>query len=204
MTIWSEAVFSPFSMIISMSDYSKLIVITNRLLCEGPFISQIEKVCSLKPCSLILREKDLPADEYEALALSVNSICEKNGVAFYIHSHIETAVKNGFKNIHLSIPALREGLNDLSRFENISVSCHSKEDVIEAEKAGATRIILGTIFETACKEGLRGRGVSFVKEICKTTDLPVYAIGGITLQNLAGVLSAGAAGGCMMSGFMKM
>ena len=203
MTIWSAAVFSPSSTIIFMFDYRKLIVITNRHLCGGNFAAQIEKVCSLEPCSLILREKDLSDDEYEALALRVNGICEKHGVPFYIHSHIDTAVKHGFKNIHLSVSSLRVA-EDLRCFENISVSCHSEEDVKLAEQAGASRIILGTVFETDCKPGLEGRGTAFVREICEKTALPVYAIGGITLQNLGSVIDAGAAGGCMMSGFMTL
>ena len=204
MMIWSAADFSPFSTIISMCDYSKLIVITNRLLCEGDFIAQIEKVCALKPCSLVLREKDLIENEYEALAVTVSGICEKNGVAFYVHSHIDLARKHGFGNIHLSVPALRECKDGLGGFENISVSCHCEDDVKEAENAGATRIVLGTVFETDCKPGLEGRGLPFVKAICGKPALPVYAIGGITPLNLGSVLEAGAAGGCMMSGFMKL
>lgn len=204
MTIWSAAVFSPFSTIIFMCDYRKLIVITNRHLCGGDFAAQIEKVCALDPGSLVLREKDLSDDEYEALAMQISGICEKHGVTFYIHSHIDLAIKHGFKSIHLPVSALRECKNNLRCFENISVSCHSEEDVKLAEKAGASRIILGTVFETECKPGFEGRGLAFVKEICKKTALPVYAIGGITPQNLGSVIEAGAAGGCMMSGFMKM
>lgn len=187
-----------------MFDYSKLIAVTNRLLCEGDFYKQIEKVCALGPRSLILREKDLSDGEYEALALRVSEICGKNGVEFYIHSHIDIALKHGFKNIHLSIPALRESKNRLGGFDSISVSCHSLDDVNLAQSAGAARIVLGTVFETACKEGLKGKGPGFVKEISEKTSLPIYAIGGITPQNLADVIAAGAAGGCMMSGFMKI
>ena len=77
------------------------------------------------------------------------------------------------------------------------------EDMREAVAAGADRIILGTIFETECKKGLRGRGLSFVKEICDVCPVPVFAIGGIKTDNLREVMDAGAAGGCMMSGFMR-
>lgn len=69
---------------------------------------------------------------------------------------------------------------------------------------GATQIILGTIFETDCKKGLKGKGTEFVREICNQCPVPVYAIGGINLERLASVMGAGAAGGCMRSGFMKM
>lgn len=89
-------------------------------------------------------------------------------------------------------------------FDNISVSCHSKEDVRNAEKYGAAQIILGTIFETDCKKGLKGKGLEFVREICADCRLPVYAIGGMNEERIRVVMEAGAAGGCMMSGFMRM
>ena len=89
-------------------------------------------------------------------------------------------------------------------FQEISVSCHSMKDMKTAVKNGATQIILGTIFETECKKGLKGKGLEFVREICKACPVPVYAIGGINMERLPHVMDAGAAGGCMMSGFMKM
>ena len=75
--------------------------------------------------------------------------------------------------------------------------------VHQAVALGADQIILGTIFETACKKGLRGKGLSFVSEICSACPLPVYAIGGIKESNIEAVIAAGARGGCMMSGYMK-
>lgn len=63
-----------------------------------------------------------------------------------------------------------------------------------AVKNGATQIILGTIFETECKKGLKGKGLEFVREICKACPVPVYAIGGINLERLQQVMDAGAAG----------
>ena len=88
-------------------------------------------------------------------------------------------------------------------FCEISISCHSMEDVEIAMAGGATQIILGTIFETECKKGVLGKGVEFVREICQKCPLPVYAIGGMNLQRLPLVIDAGAAGCCMMSGFMR-
>ena len=77
------------------------------------------------------------------------------------------------------------------------------EDVEIAMAGGATQIILGTIFETECKKGVLGKGVEFVREICQKCPLPVYAIGGMNLKRLPLVIDAGAAGCCMMSGFMQ-
>ena len=48
--------------------FDTVIAVTNRRLCDRPFTEQLERVCSHHPRALILREKDLPENEYELLA----------------------------------------------------------------------------------------------------------------------------------------
>ena len=196
-------------MITSMcNSYEHTIVITNRHLVQGDFLKQLEKVTKLHPHALILREKDLTDDAYESLAKKVFDLCKREDITFFLHTKIEIARKIGCQYIHLSIPVLK-GLSETEKkaltedFCEISISCHSMEDVEIAMVGGATQIILGTIFETECKKGVLGKGVEFVREICQKCPLPVYAIGGMNLQRLPLVIDAGAAGCCMMSGFMQ-
>lgn len=189
--------------------YEHAIVITNRALVNGDFLEQLQKVAQVHPHALILREKDLSDMEYEKLADKVLELYGEAGILVFLHSRMGIARKLGCRNIHLSIPFLQK-LSDSERgalmmdFKEISVSCHSMEDVELAVKSGATQIVLGTIFETECKKGLKGRGLEFVREICANCPVPVYAIGGINEERLLQVMEAGAAGGCMMSGFMRM
>lgn len=196
-------------MIISMCDYSKLIVVTNMHLCKRDFLEQLAKVLTLNPCALILREKDLNYAKYEALALKVKALCDKANVPMFVHTYIDLAraLKCG---VHLSFEnwkkAQQEALalakqNELTK---ISVSCHSREEAQEAEAKGADQIVLGTIFATNCKLGKDGAGLEFLQDVCQSCNKPVYAIGGIKEENLQSVLDAGAAGGCMMSGFMEL
>ena len=196
-------------MITSMcNSYKHTIVITNRHLVQGDFLKQLEKVTKLHLHALILREKDLADDAYESLAKKVFDLCKREDITFFLHTKIEIARKIGCQNIHLSIPVLK-GLSETEKkaltedFCEISISCHSMEDVEIAMAGGATQIILGTIFETECKKGVLGKGVEFVREICQKYPLPVYAIGGMNMQRLPLVIDAGAAGCCMMSGFMQ-
>ena len=196
-------------MITSMcNSYEHTIVITNRHLVQGDFLEQLEKVTKLHPHALILREKDHTDDAYESLAKKVFDLCKREDITCFLHTKIEIARKIGCQNIHLSIPVLK-GLSETEKkaltedFCEISISCHSMEDVEIAMAGGATQIILGTIFETECKKGVLGKGVEFVREICQKCPLPVYAIGGMNLQRLPLVIDAGAAGCCMMSGFMQ-
>ena len=78
-----------------------------------------------------------------------------------------------------------------------------KEEAKEAERLGCTYITAGHIFLTDCKKGLPGRGLTFLQNICENVSIPVYAIGGISNENINDVRQTGAAGACIMSGFMK-
>lgn len=197
-------------MIIFMSDmYGHTIVITNRSLVQGDFLEQLKKVAQLHPYAMILREKDLSDEEYEQLAEQVWAICEAEQVRLFVHSKIEIAKRIGCRCIHMTIPGMQSLPDSKVKemqdyFTQISISCHSLEDVQLAVRCGATQIVLGTIFETECKKGLKGKGIAFVEEICRQCPVPVYAIGGINEKRLPQVMEAGVAGGCMMSGFMRM
>ncbi len=196
-------------MIIFMCSYEHTIVITNRALVKGDFLEQLERVLRLRPHGLILREKDLSDAAYTALAKEVLALCRKEEVLCFLHSRISSAKELNCRNLHLSVPALDAMMPEERRrlreeFDRISVSCHSMEDMRFAVECGASQIVLGTIFETDCKKGLKGSGTGFVREICRACPVPVYAIGGITPERLPEVMEAGAAGGCMMSGFMKL
>ena len=91
-----------------------------------------------------------------------------------------------------------------SFFKIKGTSVHSVEDMLLARKLGADYAFAGNIYETDCKKGLAGRGLDFLKNVVEIADFPVYAIGGITAARMPEILQTGAAGGCMMSGFMKM
>ena len=56
----------------------------------------------------------------------------------------------------------------------------------------------------ACKKGLAPRGLDFLHEVCSSVKIPVYAIGGINDKNAASCIREGAAGVCVMSGYMRM
>jgi thiamine-phosphate pyrophosphorylase len=59
---------------------------------------------------------------------------------------------------------------------------------------------------TDCKKGLAPRGLKFLQTVCKSVSLSVYGIGGIKFDpaQWQELESAGAAGGCIMSGMMEL
>jgi len=181
-----------------------IICVTNRHLCEDDFFERIEKITASGVNAIILREKDISESEYSDLAKKLVEICEKHKVEAILHTYVDAAIELSVKSIHLPLPVFQSLSGEKkSFFRKIGVSCHSVEDALMAEKAGASYITFGHVFVTDCKKGLEPRGVDALKKVCKAVKIPVYAIGGIDKQNIDSVIEAGAAGACIMSGFMK-
>lgn len=181
----------------------KILAITNRKLCRGDFLEQIKKIARSNVEGIILREKDLTEKEYRQLALAVVDICNKYKKRCTLHTYIDVALEMKISNIHLPLTIAKEQRNKIGRFEMFGISTHSIKDAIEAQKLGATYITAGHIFETDCKKGMPPRGLTYLKEVCNAVSIPVYGIGGITMENTKEVIDHGAEGICMMSSLMN-
>lgn len=191
-----------------------IITVTNRNLCERPFLEQIERVCKQKPRAIILREKDLTKEEYYQLAREVQDICEEYEISLICHTFLKVARELNIPRIHLPLPKLeaisKASMNDLKKelsfFNTIGVSIHSVEDALLAQRLGATYITAGHIYTTDCKKGLVPRGLGFLKDVCQAVEIPVYGIGGINLdaKKIKLVEETGAAGSCIMSAMMRV
>ena len=212
-----------------MPDYSNMIAVTNRHTFdkekdpENAFLTQIAKVAALSPKAIVLREKDLDEENYTLLAEKILvpgtagspvSCRDPYGTASFLRSHLvihqypEAARKLEIPRIHLSLAELVDlhsaSPRMLSAFEEVGTSVHSPEDARMAEECGATYLFAGNVWETTCKPGLEGKGLLYLREVARSVSIPVYGIGGVSLERMPEVLAAGAAGGCMMSGFMTL
>lgn len=186
-----------------VSKKSDILCITNRKLCKEDFLTRIETIAAAHPKAIVLREKDLSEEEYKTLAEKVMYICKNYKVPCILHSFTKVAIELHAKAIHMPLPLLRNMTSrEKSFFKIIGASCHSLDEAKEAQRLGCTYITAGHIFLTDCKKGLLGRGLAFLEEICDNTNIPVYAIGGISSINIESVRNAGASGACIMSGLM--
>jgi thiamine-phosphate pyrophosphorylase len=150
-----------------------------------------------------LREKDLETRALEDLALKIMAVLGGSRTRLLINSRTDVALACGAHGVHL--PA-----NDLSASEVrsifvragrsepvIGVSAHSAAEVASAEPHGASFAVFGPVFE---KNGSANReGLEQLRRICHRTEaaqppMPVWALGGITLENAAQCIEAGVAG----------
>ncbi|MDR3596342.1 thiamine phosphate synthase [Clostridium sp.] len=188
----------------------KILAITNRHLCNNDFLTQIENICTLNEkkseinsVSIVLREKDLSENDYKDLAAKVMKICEKNNTECILHTYYKVARELNCKKIHLPLHVLKSKPDIYKEFNEVGASIHSVNEAVEAANLGATYITAGHIFATDCKKDIPPRGLSFLSSVCSSVNIPVFAIGGISLSNAQKAINAGADGICIMSGLMN-
>ena len=87
----------------------------------------------------------------------------------------------------------------------VGVSCHSVEDVRLAETEGADYVVFGPVFAPLSKSsGLEPRGLEGLRQAAAAVRIPVLALGGVTRENSAACISAGAAGVAGISLFQEL
>jgi thiamine-phosphate pyrophosphorylase len=95
------------------------------------------------------------------------------------------------KRLLLSSPAAQTLAHDFI----LGVSCHSLEAAQSAASSGANYIFFGPVFATPSKAAYGSpQGLVRLAAVCSSVNIPVLAIGGITLANVSSCLSAGASG----------
>ena len=138
-----------------------MICVTNRKLCRGDFLERIEQLAAGGADAILLREKDLSVPEYAALAKQCLAICQAYHTPLWLNSFREVAGALQLP-VQLPMPILRT-LTESQRAQlpAIGASVHSPEEAVLAEKLGASWLIAGHIFATACKPDLPPRGWTF-------------------------------------------
>ncbi|MCC0716236.1 thiamine phosphate synthase [Clostridioides sp. ES-S-0077-01] len=131
----------------------------------------------------------------ESLKTNINQkkCGNKFKVNFIINSNIEFFEKTDCQGIHLPFKFflnLIENKYDFNKNKILGLSLHKIEEVEYLEKLIRNQnikidyITLSHIYETKCKEGLHPKGIEFLKEAKKITDIKIVALGGILPSNV--------------------
>ena len=149
-----------------------------------------------------LRMKDAPAEEIIACAEEVIPLCRRHGAKFLLDDHVELVRQLGADGVHL-------GKNDMPVDEArkilgpdiiIGGTANTIEDIIRLHKQGADYIGCGPFRFTTTKKnlspilGLDGYKSIVLKMKELGIDLPIVAIGGITVEDIPAVMGTGVSG----------
>ena len=186
-------------------DYSVYLVTDRRNKTDEEFLNIIEEAIKGGTTVVQLREKTASTKEFYDLALRVKEITSRYGVPLLINDRIDIALAIDSEGVHIGqddMPAdiAREIIGE---DKILGVSASTVEEAKKAENDSADYIGSGAVFPTATKDDADSVSKEELKEIVDSIDIPVVAIGGITVENASSLKDSGIAGFSVVSAIMS-
>ncbi|MBX3731768.1 MAG: thiamine phosphate synthase [Verrucomicrobiae bacterium] len=157
-----------------------------------------------------LRAKDLDPDAVRPLAEGILRVTREAGVRLVINDHVALARDVGADGVHLGQEDFFdaghtrvEALRPPGAWMEFGLSSHAPDQAGRAVEAGADYVAVGPVHATPTKPGRPPATLDYVRWAAAHLAIPWFAIGGITLDNLDAVLSAGASRVCVVSAILK-
>jgi len=150
-----------------------------------------------------IRDKDLSARALFELVTAAMKLPNPHGSKIIVNTRADVAIAAGAAGVHLpsGSPAARFWRQPGFL---IGVSCHTLEEVRQAQAEGADYAVFGPVFTPLSKSSvLEPRGVEGLTQAAAAVQIPVLALGGVTSENTAACIAAGAAGVAGISLFQK-
>jgi thiamine-phosphate pyrophosphorylase len=149
-----------------------------------------------------LREKDLSGQDLFQLAYKTRDLCARYDAQLFINDRVDVALAVDAAGVQLgkaSIP-IETARALLGRHKLIGYSAHSLDETQTAQQSGTDFILFGPVYFTASKAPYgTPQGVATVKQIVEKVTVPLYAVGGINLDNIVDVRNAGVRGVAVIS-----
>ncbi|HUD31335.1 MAG TPA: thiamine phosphate synthase [Novosphingobium sp.] len=162
----------------------------------GAFPDRLARALDAGPVAAFqLRLKDVDQHEAAKLAEPLLRICADREVAFIVNDSIGLARRIGADGVHLGQEdgSIEEARDALGRDAQIGVTCHdSRHFAMEAGEGGADYVAFGAFFPTTTKETRHVAGLDLLEWWQSIFEIPCVAIGGITPENCAPLVRAGA------------
>lgn len=140
------------------------------------------------------RRKKIEKTNQPAEVEQIKVLCEKYQVSFVINDDLELAAQFGL-GVHLgqSDGEITDAKSQLPQNVIIGRTClNSLELAQKAIADGATYIAFGAVYATSTKPEAGNVGIEVIKQAAAQYDLPICAIGGLTVENSKPVIEAGA------------
>ncbi|MBB3677890.1 thiamine-phosphate pyrophosphorylase [Modestobacter versicolor] len=176
-----------------MTGLPRLLVLTDRTQATGPLLETVAAAVDAGARAVVLREKDLPEPERDALAADLAAVLAP------VHGLLVRAGAAAAPAVHLAaadpVPAPRPGL--------VGRSCHSAAELEQAEAEGCDWVMLSPVFPTSSKPGYGpALGPAGLAALIRP-GLRTFALGGVAPDDVAACRAAGAYGVAVMGPVMR-
>lgn len=145
-----------------------------------------------------IREKQLSTKVLYQLSTSAAGITSGSATKLLVNDRADVAAAAGANGVHLTTLSLPPDIIRLTFGAEflIGVSTHSLAEAAIASRGGSDFVVLGPIFDTPSKEPYGSSlGLTELRRVTSAlAPFPVLALGGVSMQNVADCIDAGAAG----------
>jgi len=157
-------------------------------------------------CTLVqLREKKLSSLDFYKTALKVKTITDHYNIPLIINDRVDIALAVDAAGVHVGQSDLPAKIirNIIGNDKILGVSASSLTEAMQAEKEGADYLGVGAMFITGTKTDAELVSLESLKEIKRTTSLPIVAIGGINKDTIPLLADTGIDGIAVVSAIIS-
>lgn len=190
-----------------MSVHTKLCglyaITDTKLIPRDQFAETVEAAVRGGATMVQLREKDTAPEEFIRLGRELLAVTRRYGALLIINDHPTIAKEIGADGVHVGRedPPVAEARALLGPEAIIGASCYGEVTrAVAAEHEGADYVAFGTPFPSPTKAKRTDISLGIFQEVKRQVHVPVFAIGGITVDNARQVIDAGADGLAVVSG----
>ncbi len=149
-----------------------------------------------------VREQVMIKDELRAFAHQVVELAHRHGAQVLVNDDVELSREIGVDGVHFSSVQLM-GLSSRPNTNWCGASCHNSEELFHAEQLGMDFVVLGPVLPTLSHPGATSLGWKKFAALIHDFSLPVYALGGLRLEDLTTAWEHGGHGIAMMRGWAQ-
>lgn len=172
-----------------------LYVITDHALLGGGIVSAVETAIEGGAAAVQYRDKTGEHDRRETEATELRALCEARGVPLIVNDDIDLALRTGAHGVHLGEQdgSVAKARRALGQDAIIGVSCYNRiDEALKALREGADYVAFGSFFPSPTKPHAVRAQPSLLRDAKARLDIPIVAIGGISVENGAELVQAGA------------
>jgi thiamine-phosphate pyrophosphorylase len=175
---------------------ARLYLITPPQLVPAAFADELARALDAGDVACVqLRLKDVDDDAIRRAADALRPVAQERGVAFLMNDRPDLALATGCDGVHVGQQdaSYAEARRLLGAERIVGVTCHeSRHLAMEAAEAGADYVAFGAFFPSSTKEAKHRADPEILRWWSELMTVPSVAIGGITPENCAPLVAAGA------------
>jgi 8-oxo-dGTP diphosphatase len=165
------------------------------------FITKLKRAMQAGARLFQLREPGMAEQDYDRLARDVLALCRRRGAKLLLNATPDRALRCGADGVHLNSAHLMQSTSrPLDDRYWVAASCHNERELAHAQDLGVDFVVLGPVKATPSHARAQPMGWKTFRQYCDSSWLPVFALGGMGIDDFARARAAGAQGVAMISG----